>query len=77
MQTVITSKFQTTIPKKIREKLKLDIHDALDWHVEHGKIVVEPLRRNFLLRKNSILTGPGDIDEDIKQAKKLRALKQK
>jgi hypothetical protein len=29
MQTVITSKFQTTIPKKVREQLHLSVHDAL------------------------------------------------
>ena len=73
MQTVITSKFQTTIPKKIREKLKLMINDALEWRVEAGKIVVEPLHKSFLLRENSIKTGAGDIDEDIALAKRLRA----
>ncbi len=73
MQTVITSKFQTTIPKKIREKLRLTINDTLDWKVERGKIVVEPLHKKFFLRKNSIKTGPGNIEEDISQAKKIRA----
>lgn len=73
MQTVITAKFQTTIPKKIREKLKLVVNDALDWRVEEGRIILEPLHKGFLLRKNSIKTGPGDIDADIARAKRLRA----
>ena len=73
MQTVITSKFQTTIPKKIREKLKLVVNDALEWRVESGKIILEPLHKGFLLRRNSIKTGAGDIDEDITRAKRLRA----
>ena len=73
MQTVITSKFQTTIPKKIREKVKLSVNDALDWKVERGKIVVTPLHKKFLLRKNSIRTGPGNIEKDIAYAKKIRA----
>ena len=75
MQTVITSKFQTTIPKAVREKLKLSINDTLDWQVRRGKIVVEPLHTNFLLLKNSIKTSPGDIEEDIYLAKQLRAAK--
>jgi AbrB family looped-hinge helix DNA binding protein len=31
MQSVITSKYQTTIPKAIREKIGLSVKDALDW----------------------------------------------
>jgi AbrB family looped-hinge helix DNA binding protein len=73
MQTVITSKFQTTIPKKIREKLKLLVNDSLEWRVERGKIILEPLHKGFLLRKNSVKTGVGNIDEDIAQAKRMRA----
>jgi AbrB family looped-hinge helix DNA binding protein len=73
MQTVITSKFQTTIPKKIREKLKLLVNDSLEWRVESGKIILEPLHKGFLLRKNSIKTGPGNIDEDIALARRIRA----
>jgi len=76
MQTVITSKFQTTIPKNIREKLKLTINDALAWRVEGGEIILEPVRKGFLLRKNSIRTGTGDIEADIARAKQLRAARQ-
>lgn len=73
MQTVITSKFQTTIPKKIREKLKLMVNDALEWRVDGGKIILAPLHKGFMLRKNSVKTGAGNIDEDIAQAKRMRA----
>ncbi|MCI5149481.1 MAG: AbrB/MazE/SpoVT family DNA-binding domain-containing protein [Candidatus Electrothrix sp. MAN1_4] len=77
MQTVITSKFQTTIPKKIREKLLLSEKDALDWKVEEGRIIVSPVRTDFLRHKNSIRTGPGDIAKDIQDARMLRAGKYK
>lgn len=73
MQTVITSKFQTTIPKKIREKLKLAINDALEWRIEGEKIILKPLHEGFMLRKNSVKTGAGNIDEDIALAKRMRA----
>ncbi len=75
MKTVITSKFQTTIPKKIREKLKLSVNDTLEWNVERGRITVLPLHKNFLLHKNSIKTGAGDIGKDISLARKLRSEK--
>ena len=72
MQSVITSKFQTTIPKDVRERLKLAIHDTLEWKIDRGKIVVLPVQKKFLEYRNKIKTGPGKIEEDIKQAHKLR-----
>jgi len=39
----ITTKGQTTIPKKIREHLKLHAGDRLDFVIEdNGKVVVQP-----------------------------------
>lgn len=72
MQTVITAKYQTTIPKAIREKLGLSIHDALEWTVDHGKIVVRPVRSGFLRFRNTVHIGAGDIEEDIKKARRSR-----
>jgi AbrB family looped-hinge helix DNA binding protein len=69
MQSVITSKFQTTIPKAVRERLKLSVHDSLEWKVEQGKVVVLPVQKKFLRYRNRIKTGPGKIDEDIKRAR--------
>ena len=75
MQSVITSKFQTTIPKDVRERLKLSIHDTLEWKVDRGKIVVLPVQKKFLEYRNKIKTGPGKIEKDIEQARKQRVEK--
>ena len=75
MKSVITSKFQTTIPKNVRERLKLSIHDTLEWKIERGKIVVFPVQKKFLEYRNKIKIGPGDIDEDIQRARKQRVEK--
>jgi AbrB family looped-hinge helix DNA binding protein len=72
MQSVITSKFQTTIPKAVREHLKLSVHDTLEWKVDQGKIVVLPVQKKFFKYRNRIKTGPGKIDEDIKLARQQR-----
>jgi AbrB family looped-hinge helix DNA binding protein len=73
MQTVITSKFQTTIPKKIREKLLLSAKDTLNWEIEDGRIIVSPMQTEFLKHKNSVRIGSGDIAEDIQAARAIRA----
>lgn len=75
MQSVITSKFQTTIPKAVRERLKLSVHDTLEWKVDRGKIVVLPVQKDFLKYRNRIKTGPGKIEDDIKLAHQNRLKK--
>lgn len=75
MQSVITSKYQTTIPKKIRLQLKLSVSDTLEWKVENGKAVVLPARKKFLEYRNAIKTGEGDILDDIESARKARTIK--
>ena len=41
----VTRKFQVTIPKEIREKLRLRVGDKLSVQVEGDKIVFRPLIR--------------------------------
>ncbi len=71
MQSTITSKFQTTIPKAIRKNLALSVNDALEWKFDHGKVIVSPLQKDFLKYRNSVKIGKGDIDKDIAQARDL------
>ena len=70
--SVITSKFQTTIPKAIRENMKLAVSDTITWEVEDGKILVRAKKNNFMSYKNSVKVGPGKIEDDIELAKELR-----
>lgn len=39
--TEITKRNQTTIPKRVREKLNITTKDRLLWTEENGKIVVK------------------------------------
>ncbi|NQU64055.1 MAG: AbrB family transcriptional regulator [SAR324 cluster bacterium] len=77
MKSVVTSKFQTTIPKVIREGLKLSIHDSLEWEIKNGNVVVKPVHNKFLSHKNSIQVGEGDIQKDIETSRSLRTSKYK
>ena len=75
MQSTITSKCQTTIPKAIRENLNLSIRDIIEWKIERGKVFVSPVHKEFLKYRNSIKTGSGDISEDIRLARERRTEK--
>ncbi len=72
MQSTITSKYQTTIPKAIRDNIGLSVKDVLEWKVEKGKIIVSSAKVNFLQHQNSVKTGQGDIAKDIEAARNLR-----
>jgi AbrB family looped-hinge helix DNA binding protein len=75
MQSLITSKYQITIPKTVREKLKLSVHDAIEWKIEDDKVLVYPVQQRFLQYRNSVQVGPGEIREDIEAARANRAEK--
>jgi len=75
MNSTVTVKYQTTIPKAVREQLGISINDALEWVVEKGRAVVHPVHNNFLRHQGSIKTGPGDIAADIQAARDARVEK--
>lgn len=72
MNSTVTVKYQTTIPKAVREKLGISINDALEWVVEKGRVVVNPIHNNFLRYRGSVKTGAGDITADILQVRESR-----
>lgn len=77
MESVITSKFQTTIPKAVRESLKLSVSDAIEWEIDKGRVIVTPVQKKFLKHRNTIMAGMGNISKDIQMARKMRAEKHK
>lgn len=77
MRSVITSKYQTTIPKEIREKLKLSVSDAVEWRISGNTAVVCPTQRAFLSRRGAVKTGTGDIVADIAKARLVRSERKK
>lgn len=68
----ITSKYQTTVPKKVREELGVGPADLLIWDVRDGVARVTVARRRFLDRRGSIHVGPGSVVEDVRKARRLR-----
>jgi AbrB family looped-hinge helix DNA binding protein len=72
MNSTVTAKYQTTIPKAVREKLGIAINDSLEWIVENGQVVVRPIHNDFLRYRASVKTGEGDIAADIQKGRKRR-----
>lgn len=72
MNSTVTVKYQTTIPKAVREQLGISINDALEWVVEKGRGIVQPVHNTFLGYQGSVKTGSGDIAADIQAARDSR-----
>jgi len=72
MNSTVTVKYQTTIPKAVREKLGISVNDALEWIVEKGRVVVHPVHNQFLRHQGSVKTGSGEIAADIQAARDSR-----
>ena len=72
MNSTVTTRDQTTIPKAVREKLGIAVHDSLQWIVDKGKVVVQPVHSTFLSYRGSVETGSDDINADIQSAREKR-----
>ncbi len=77
MRSKITDKFQITIPRAVRERLKLTRHDAIEWEFEDDRVVVKPSKRPLMDLMGSIKTGSGDVRKDRESARKNIAHKYK
>ena len=76
LQSVITRKGQTTIPKQIRELLKLKPNDKLLYIVEEGKVTLKPIHGNILELRGSVLSKEPNVDfEKIRETTRKKISK--
>lgn len=70
IEVIVTRKFQVTIPKEVREKLKIDIGDRLLVKIVDNKIVMEPIRGSEALKRLSSIA-----DRFLNGSRKVDAVK--
>lgn len=68
----ITSKFQTTVPKDVREKLSIRVEDSLEWTVVDGTAVVRPATSRIYRWIGYAKVGRGSTVEDVKKGRRMR-----
>lgn len=71
-KSTLTTKYQTTVPREVREKLGIGPRDVLLWEVVGGEARVAPASRAFLARRGSIHVGSGSVVEEIRRARRER-----
>lgn len=72
LQSIITRKGQTTIPKEVRILLKLKPKDKIFYIIEGDKVVLKPLQGDILDLRGSVQAKgkSSDFDEIIDSTKK-------
>ena len=60
--SVLTKKWQTTIPKDIRNFLGLKPNDKILYLIEGKRVVLKPLKGNILDLRGSVATKERPID---------------
>jgi AbrB family looped-hinge helix DNA binding protein len=73
LRSKITSKYQITIPKEIRESLKISMEDVIEWSIDDKGIHIESANKPFLKHMGFLNKGSSDIKLDIKKAWDERA----
>lgn len=70
-KTKVLEKWQTVIPKKVREAAKIKVGDVITWRYESGKIIVIPPRK--IQNPSETLYGLIPLSKDaVKEVKRLR-----
>lgn len=73
IRSKVTSKFQVTVPREIRERLKLGIADVIEWHLDEDGIRLDAVEKPFLDYQGYFAPGKGRVEDDIKKAWEIRA----
>ena len=60
--SVLTKKWQTTIPKEIRNFLRLEPNDKILYQVEGKRVILKPLKGNILDLRGSVTVKDKPID---------------
>lgn len=70
-KSTISVKYQTTVPKEVREKLGSRPGDVLQWEVAGDHVRVTAATPAFLALQGIFKVGPGDPVEDVRKAREL------
>ena len=71
MQTTVSVRGQTVIPRDIREELKITNTTRLEWKVKNGVIIIFPLPADPVQAAVGILEGRGPSNFDLLAERKL------
>ncbi len=76
MQSTVSVRGQTVIPRPIREELGITANTRLQWKVKHGVIIVFPIPEDPIQAALGILKGRGPSTEELLAERKAEREKE-
>lgn len=73
LRSIITSKYQITIPKEIRDSLKLTKEDVIEWSIDDKGIHIESANKQFLKYNGILNEVSSDFKSDVRKAWVIRS----
>jgi bifunctional DNA-binding transcriptional regulator/antitoxin component of YhaV-PrlF toxin-antitoxin module len=70
-KSTLTVKYQTTVPKEVREKLGVGPSDVLTWEVEGDHVRVASATPDIQNLRGKFKVGPGNTVEDLRKAREM------
>ncbi|MFH1141752.1 MAG: AbrB/MazE/SpoVT family DNA-binding domain-containing protein [Chloroflexota bacterium] len=72
MQSKVSVKGQTVIPREVRKALGITLHTLLHWEVQDGVVVVYPVPADPVRASLGALKGKGAFKEFLKERQEER-----
>lgn len=73
-KSTITVKYQTTVPKEVRQKLGVGPKDSLQWEVVGNHVRVTASAPDLRNLRGIFKVGPGDPVKDVQRARELMGI---
>lgn len=65
MRSTVSVRWQTVIPRRIREALKIEPRMKLEWEIKDGIIIVYPIPSDPVQATRGILKGRGPTTQSL------------
>jgi AbrB family looped-hinge helix DNA binding protein len=66
-ETIISSKFQTVVPSKIRKKYDVEPGDVLEWEVKGDMLIIKVRKKVTIDDIDGLINVGGDAVKDKKK----------
>ncbi len=77
MQTIVSIRWQTVIPRGIRQALDIKPHTKLEWQVRDGVIIVHPIPPDPVQAARGMLKGRGLTTETLLAERSIQRSKER
>lgn len=77
MQTTVSVRWQTVIPRQIRQALDIKPHTKLEWQIRDGVIIIRPIPADPVQAARGMLKGRGLTTETLLAERSIQRSKER